>query len=355
MIAAQRTAPRRRPAVAPAPARSHARLRALLVALAAIILALTSSPLRAQEIYGPPAVAPRPATPAQSPIGIDALADPSAPEFGETPFNPLAMLDAAGRAIEARQGNRPAADDPDASPGGISTAMNILVVLTVISLAPSIMLMTTCFVRIVVVLGLLKQAIGTQQLPPPQVTVGLALFMTAIVMMPTLDRVHREAILPYRNGEIRDYDELWDRAKQPLRDFMFEQIDATDNWSSVYMILQHRGVDVSDPSKLTRADVDMVSLIPAYMLSELKTAFLMGFRVYLPFLVIDMVISSLLISMSMMMLPPVLISLPFKLLLFVLVDGWQLVVGSLMSSFNTGPPSVIASITHFISTGVVVT
>src|SRR5262249_48916360 len=126
---------------------------------------------------------------------------------------------------------------------------------------------------------------------------------------------------------------------------MFDQIENTGNWSSLYMILQYRGIDTSDPARLTRADVDMVSLIPAYMLSELKTAFLMGFRVYLPFLVIDMVVSSLLISMSMMMLPPVLISLPFKLLLFVLVDGWTLVVGSLMTSFAQGPaPEVVSGI-----------
>jgi flagellar biosynthesis protein FliP len=152
-------------------------------------------------------------------------------------------------------------------------------------------------------------------------------------MSPTVDRVYNEAVVPYRQGEITDYDTLWSKAKQPMRDFMFDQIEATGNWSSVYMVLNYRGVDTSRPEELTRSDVDMVALVPAYMLSELKTAFLMGFRVYLPFLVIDMVISTMLISMSMMMLPPVLISLPFKLLLFVLVDGWQLVVGSLMSSF----------------------
>jgi flagellar biosynthetic protein FliP len=132
---------------------------------------------------------------------------------------------------------------------------------------------------------------------------------------------------------VTDYETLWNKAKQPMRDFMFAQIDATGDYSSLLMVLNHRGVDTSDPEMLRREDVDMVTLIPAYMLSELKVAFLMGFRVYLPFLVIDMVISSLLISMSMMMLPPVLISLPFKVLLFVLADGWTLVVGSLMSSF----------------------
>ncbi|HHN78581.1 MAG TPA: flagellar biosynthesis protein FliP, partial [Phycisphaerales bacterium] len=198
---------------------------------------------------------------------------------------------------------------------------------------PSIMVMTTCFMRILVVLALLRQAIGTQAIPPAQVVTGLALFLTAMVMAPTIDRIWDEAVVPYNNGEIRDYGELWDRAKQPLRDYMFDQIEATGNWSSVYMLLDYRGVDTSDLSSMTRADVDMTVLVPAYMLSELKVGFLMGFRVYLPFLVIDMVIASILISMSMMMLPPVLISLPFKLLLFVLVDGWSLVVGSLLESF----------------------
>src|SRR6185436_19969984 len=206
------------------------------------------------------------------------------------------------------------------------------VVLTVISLAPSIMLMTTCFVRILIVLGLLRQAMGTQSVPPPQVITALALFMTLLVMAPTLDRINHEAIEPYRTGQVSNYDELWTKAKAPVRDFMFNQIEATGNWSSVYMMLNYRGIDTSEPEKLTRADVDMLSLVPASILSKLKVAFLMGFRIYLPFLVIDMVISSMLISMGMLMLPPVLISLPFKLLLFVLVDGWQLVVGSLMTS-----------------------
>ncbi len=243
------------------------------------------------------------------------------------PTNPLAILDEAGQ-------NLPGSDGVS----GLSTAMNVLVVLTIISLAPSIMLMTTSFVRIVIVLGLLRQALGTQNLPPPQVITGLALFMTLLVMAPTLDRINDEAITPYRNGEITDYETLWIAGSQPLRDFMFDQIESTGNWSSLYTILNYRGVDTSEPEMMTRASVDMTSLIPAYMLSELKVAFMMGFRVYLPFLVIDLVIASLLISMSMMMLPPVLISLPFKLLMFVLVDGWQLVVGTLMTSFMTAPP-----------------
>lgn len=220
---------------------------------------------------------------------------------------------------------------------GLSVALNIMILLTVITLVPSIMVMTTSFVRILIVLALLRQALGAQQLPPPQVITGLALFMTLMVMQPTIDRVWDDAVVPYQNGEIRDYDELWSKARQPIRDYMFDQIEATNNWSSLYMILNYRGVDTSDPGSLVRADISTATLIPAYMLSELKIAFLMGFRVYLPFLVIDMVIASLLISMSMMMLPPVMISLPFKLMLFILVDGWSLVVGSLLESFVTDP------------------
>lgn len=243
-------------------------------------------------------------------------------------LNPLRVLDDAADAMSGRSG--------EAQGAGLSAALNVMLVLTVISLVPSILLLCTCFLRILIVLGLLKQALGTQSLPPPQVVTGLALFMTMVVMAPTMGRVWDEAVEPYRSGEVRDYDALWERGKQPLRDFMFDQIEATGNWSSVYMMLNYRGVDTSEPENLTRADVDMITLIPAFVLSELKAAFLMGFRIYLPFLVIDMVIASVLISMSMMMLPPVLISLPFKLLLFILVDGWQLVVGGLLTSFVTG-------------------
>ncbi|MBX3357231.1 MAG: flagellar type III secretion system pore protein FliP [Phycisphaeraceae bacterium] len=290
----------------------------------------------AQGLYGP---SPTPQTPAVS--GGAALADLGADPDAPFSLNPASILGAAAGALPGQSGAGAPADASRST--GLSTAINIVILLTVLTLVPSIMLMTTCFVRIIVVLGLLKQAMGTQQLPPPQVIVGLAMFLTLLVMAPTIDRINTEAIAPYRAGQIKDYEELWDKAKQPVRDFMFDQIEASGNWSSVYMVLNYRGIDTSEPDRLTRADVDMVSLIPAFMLSELKIAFLMGFRVYLPFLVIDMVISSLLISMSMMMLPPVLISLPFKLLLFVLVDGWQLIAGSLMNSFVTHGPAVAAA------------
>ncbi|MEM0984266.1 MAG: flagellar type III secretion system pore protein FliP [Planctomycetota bacterium] len=306
---------------------------------------LTALPAAAQTgLMGPPDPL-APAIPTAEPFLL-----PGTPNT-ESGLNPMRLIgDAAALLpglsqqptdIAASNDAPPGAVPPPASNGspsesdrkGFSVALNIMVLMTVLSLVPAIMLMTTCFVRILVVMALLRQALGTQSVPPAQVVSGLALIMTMLVMSPTIDRVWNEAVQPWQAGEIADYDELWVRAKQPLRDYMFDQIEATQNWSSVYMILNYRGVDTSEPGELTRADVDMISLVPAYMLSELKTAFLLGFRVYLPFLVIDMVIASILISMSMMMLPPILISVPFKLLLFVLADGWQLVVGSLLQSF----------------------
>lgn len=279
---------------------------------------------------------------------------PAATTTGAVPgFNPLRALGDAGSLIGGASdlGSRlqpggvpaPATGEAAGAGPGLSVAVNIMLLLTVIALVPSIMLMTTSFVRIMVVLALLRQAMGTQSLPPAQVITGLAMFMTALVMKPTIDRIWADAVVPYQNGEIRSVDVLWDRGVQPVRDFMFDQIEATGNWSSLYMILNYQGIDTSEPHKMTREEISTTTLVPAYMLSELKTAFIMGFRVYLPFLVIDMVIASLLISMSMMMLPPVLISLPFKLMLFVLVDGWTLIVGSLLESFVVEGDSTRAS------------
>ncbi|HEX8878355.1 MAG TPA: flagellar type III secretion system pore protein FliP [Phycisphaerales bacterium] len=293
----------------------------------------------AAQTMGPPLPEYRGNTPVMpgSRPSVEQAVGQSFPAPGETTMNPLSLLEAAGRALPGSTTAAPTASG-DAPLAALSTPVTILILLTVISLAPAIVLMTTCFPRILIVLGLLKQAIGAQGIPPPQVLTALALFMTMLVMAPTYDRVYREAIVPFRQGEIRDAETLWLKARQPVRDFMFDQIEATGNWGSLYTVLEYRGIDTSEPEKLTRADVDMVSLVPAFMLSELKAAFLLGFRIYLPFLVIDMVISSLLISMSMMMLPPVLISLPFKLLLFVMVDGWQLVVGGLLRGFVAGSP-----------------
>jgi len=252
-------------------------------------------------------------------------------------LNPVSALESASEAIPGFE-------------GGLSGAINVLILLTVLTIAPSILMMCTCFTRFVVVLSLVRQAIGTAQLPPSQVIVGLSLFMTALVMEPTFTRMYNEAYVPYKQGDpnVQSQLDVWNRAKDPLRDFMFAQIDAAGNWDGVYMILDYRGIDTSKPEDLTYNDVDMLTLVPAFILSELKVSFLIGFRVYLPFLIIDMVVSSLLISMGMLMLPPVLISLPFKLLLFVLVDGWTLMLGNLLhgTAANTESYSALLPAVH---------
>jgi flagellar biosynthesis protein FliP len=218
---------------------------------------------------------------------------------------------------------------PQAKDGsGVSAAIQILVLITVISLAPALLVMVTCFTRIIVVLALLRQALATQQLPPNQVLIGLALFMTFLVMAPTWYKIQAEALTPYLNNTIGQT-EAFDRGIKPLREFMIRQIVKSDNEQDVYMFM----AQAQRTEARKWADVPTTVLVPAFITSELKTAFIIGFRVYLPFLIIDMVISSVLISMGMLMLPPMLISLPFKLLLFVLVDGWHLVVGNLISSF----------------------
>jgi len=223
---------------------------------------------------------------------------------------------------------------PPATDGGqLSATLKILILMTVLSLAPSILIMMTSFTRILVVLALLRQAMGTQQLPPGQVLTGLALIMTMIIMAPTWQQMKTEGIDPYLNGELSQA-EGFDRSAAPLREFMFRQIQQADNTESVYMFFEYSHGPLPDGQELDFKEVSLTELIPAFVLSELKTAFVMGFKIYLPFLVIDMVIASILISMGMMMLPPVLISLPFKLMLFVLADGWGLVMGSLLRSFG---------------------
>ncbi len=260
-------------------------------------------------------------------LATSALQAQSSPDL----TNPLVILDQASRALPVQPGDAPA----DPPPANFSATLSIVMLLTVLTVAPSILILCTSFTRIVVVLALLRQATGTQSLPPSQVIIGLALFMTLLVMAPTLERINREAIVPLNDGTI-DQTQAWVRAKQPVRDFMFDQIEHARSEGDLYMILNYRGIDTSNPQNLTREDVDMLTLIPAFILSELKVAFLMGFRLYLPFLIIDMVVASVLISMGMMMLPPPLISLPFKLLMFVLVDGWRLVAGNLLQSFAVG-------------------
>jgi flagellar biosynthesis protein FliP len=218
---------------------------------------------------------------------------------------------------------------------GLASSLQIMLLLTVISLAPAVLLMTTSFVRIIVVLGLLRQALGAQQLPPSQVITSLALFMTLLIMTPVWKQVYDDAIAPYTDPtqEIT-LEDAWTRGLKPIREFMSRQIEMAGNSDDIWMFYEYLPADTPEPE--TYDDVPIHVLAPAYILSELKVAFLIGFQVYLPFLILDIVVASVTISMGMMMLPPVMISLPFKLLLFVMVDGWRLVVGMLLESFAMG-------------------
>ena len=215
--------------------------------------------------------------------------------------------------------------DDAQSPKQISTALQVLLLITVLSLAPSILLMTTCFTRIVIVLGFIRQAMGTQNMPPTQVILGLSLFLSFFIMAPTLNKINEEALQPYLQEEISQ-DVAFRKGIAPLREFMLSQVREEELTLLAEITMKEEPV-VAD-------DIPITTLIPAFMLSELKRAFMMGFMIYIPFLVIDMIVASVLMSMGMMMLPPVIISMPFKLLLFVLVDGWSLVVGSLIKSFQ---------------------
>ncbi len=218
------------------------------------------------------------------------------------------------------------------SPEGMNSALQVMVMLTVLTLAPSIIIMTTSFIRIIVVLGLLRQSLGTQQLPPSQVLTALSLFITLLIMWPVWTDVYNNAIEPYTNPATEmTLEEAWDAGTQPVAKFMASQINASGNSDSVWLFYKYAPKNTSPPQ--TYEDVPLQVLVPAFMLSELKTAFLIGFQIYLPFVIIDIVVASIAISMGMMMLPPVLISLPFKIMLFVLVDGWRLIVGMLLDSF----------------------
>ncbi|MEZ6108851.1 MAG: flagellar type III secretion system pore protein FliP [Pirellulaceae bacterium] len=230
-----------------------------------------------------------------------------------------------------------AGPDEWTSPRGLVSTIKIMVLLTVLSLAPAILMMTTSFVRIVVVLGLLRQALGTQSLPPSQVITSLAMFMTLFVMAPTFTQVKDDAILPYiaSDGQM-SWEDAWEKGSRPIRTFMSHQIEAADNSEDVWLFFRHLPEEERQDVPETYDEVPLKVLLPAFLISELKVAFLIGFQIYLPFLVIDIVVSTVSIAMGMMMLPPSMISLPFKLILFVLVDGWHLVVGMLLDSFFIG-------------------
>ncbi|MEW6523396.1 MAG: flagellar type III secretion system pore protein FliP [Bacillota bacterium] len=210
-------------------------------------------------------------------------------------------------------------------PAGVVTTLQILALLTVLSLAPGIVMLMTSFTRLVVTLSFLRSGLGTQQVPPNQVLVALALFLTFFVMSPVWAQVQSQALEPYLAGEL-DQEAAFSRAMAPVRDFMLRQTRERD--LALFMSI------AGHPQPRTPDDVPTSALIPAFAISELKTAFQIGFIIFIPFLVIDMVVASTLMSMGMLMLPPVMISLPFKILLFVLVDGWNLMIMSLISSFR---------------------
>ncbi len=208
--------------------------------------------------------------------------------------------------------------------GGVSTSLQLLVLLTVLSLAPSILIMMTSFTRIIIVLGFVRNALGTPSMPPNQILVGISLFLTMFIMAPTFTAINDTAIQPLMDKKINEQTAI-KRAEIPIREFMFKQVDQKD--LALFTDMSGEG------RPKTRADVPTRVLIPAFVLSELQTAFEIGFLILIPFLIIDMVIASTVMSMGMVMLPPVVISLPFKILLFVLVDGWHLISESLIRGF----------------------
>lgn len=211
------------------------------------------------------------------------------------------------------------------NPQDVAQSLQLLLTLTILSIAPSILIMMTSFTRIVVVLSFLRSALATQQMPPNQVLIGLALFLTFYTMSPYTDRINEHALQPYLNGKITQAVAL-DEAVKPVREFMFKQTRENDLALFVNLSGEERP---NGPE-----DVPTTTLIPAFIISELKTAFQIGFLIYIPFIVIDMVVASTLMAMGMMMVPPAMISLPFKILLFVLVDGWHLIINSLITSFK---------------------
>lgn len=244
--------------------------------------------------------------------------DPSVTPLLPTPISaPIASTNIGGLTLSVSNPN---------NKQGMSNAVSLLLLITVLSIAPAFMMMMTSFTRIIIVLGFVRRALGTQSLPPNQVMVGLALFLTLFIMTPTFNRVNKEAIQPYLADQITQEQGL-ENAKNAVRDFMIKQTRKNDLALFIRLAKEER--------PKTIADVSFTTLIPAFITSELKTAFQMGFVIFLPFLVIDMVISAILMALGMMMLPPVTISMPFKILLFVLVDGWTLLMQSLVASFGT--------------------
>ncbi|MCA1064538.1 flagellar type III secretion system pore protein FliP (plasmid) [Rossellomorea sp. AcN35-11] len=219
----------------------------------------------------------------------------------------------------------PGIDFLNQDPEGVSTSIKLILLLTVLSIAPSILILMTCFTRLVIVLSFVRTSLATQQMPPNQVLIALALFLSFFIMAPTFSEVNENALQPLINGEITQ-EEAFEEASIPMKEFMTKYTREKD----LALFMNYAGQEKPE----TIEDIPMTALVPAFAISELKTAFQIGFMIFVPFLVIDMIVASILMSMGMMMLPPVMISLPFKILLFVLVDGWYLVVKSLLVSYQ---------------------
>ena len=224
------------------------------------------------------------------------------------------------------------------SPESLPSSIKLAAVLGVLSLAPAIILMSTCYVRVIVVLTLLRQAFGVQQLPPTQVLTALSLFVTLLVMTPVWQQIKTEAIDPYTRAEQPiSWDEAWQRGVNPMKDFMLKQIRLANNEDSIAVFYQNLPTESASQEPELPATLEEVPIrivLPAFLISELKVAFLLGFQIYLPFLILDLVVSSVTVSMGMVMLPPTMVSFPLKLILFVMVDGWNLVLGMLLQSFG---------------------
>lgn len=214
--------------------------------------------------------------------------------------------------------------DSAQNPKDVASSIQVLLLLTVLSLAPSILMMMTSFTRIIIVLSFLRNALGTQQMPPNQVMIGLALFLTLFIMMPVGTEINNKAFTPYTKGEITQQQAL-DKSSEVIKGFMFKYTRSKD--LALFVSLS------GEKGPVKKENLPLTTVIPAFLISELKTAFQIGFLIYIPFLIIDMVVSSTLMSMGMMMLPPSMISLPFKILLFIMIDGWNLVTQSIITSF----------------------
>jgi flagellar biosynthetic protein FliP len=272
-----------------------------------------------------PGEVPTPSTPADAPTAhgsLPTVIQATAPEI-RTPATEQAMSEFVLRQAETW-----------VSPSQMSSSVQVFLTMAVLGLIPALLLMTTSYVRVVVVLGLLRQAFGAQQILPAQVTTAIAMFITMLVMWPTWQKVYDDAIEPYVNEQVEmNLPMAWQAGIQPIRGFMIQQISSRQNVNDIWLFLRYVPDLETEPENYE--DVPLRALVPAFMLSELKTAFLIGFRILLPFLVIDLIVAAVTTSMGMFMLPPAMISMPLKLLLFVIVDGWHLVVEMLLQSFQT--------------------